>query len=73
MDLGPAELHGLERFREAAEAWGWRWRLTTGGTAPDQAAGAAVLTRAAAVLGTPLNATELQARRLCPFQPLVIR
>lgn len=64
MDLGPAELHSLERFGEAAEAWGWRWRLT--GDAPDQATGAA-LTRAAVVLGTLLNATELQVGRLCLY------
>ena len=59
LDFSPVELLTLERFAEAARAWGWRWRLVRQG--PDQAKSAAVLTRAAAVLGAPLNGTELQA------------
>ena len=59
LDFCPAELHSLERFAEAAQAWGWRWRLVR--QEPDQAQGAAELTRTASVLGTILNGTELQA------------
>ena len=53
--LSPAELQALQQHQAQVRAWGWGFA--------DEAfscSGAPVLTHVAAVLGTPLNATELQ-------------
>jgi hypothetical protein len=66
LDLSPAELHVLDRFRDKVEAWGWRYELAPDGVAAGGhgGAGAARLTHAAVVLGVPLNGTELQVPRI---------
>jgi hypothetical protein len=60
LDLSAAEQHTLDRFRETLEAWGWRWELPSVGSANCGAISGARLTHAAVVLGTSLNAVELQ-------------
>lgn len=57
LDLSPAELCALERFRGTLEAWGWRFELPP---ASSGASHSARLTHSATVLGTPLNGVELQ-------------
>ena len=55
LDLLPAELQALQQHQTQVKAWGW-------GFADEDLSGSGppVLTHVAAVLGTPLNATELQ-------------
>ena len=55
LDLSPAELQALQQHQAQVRAWGW-------GFADEElsCSGPPVLTHVAAVLGTPLNATELQ-------------
>ena len=59
LQLSPAELQVLQLHRAHLEAWGWQFTHT----ASSHVSGAMV-THAAAVLGTPLNSTELQVG--CP-------
>ncbi|CAL5218766.1 g485 [Coccomyxa viridis] len=56
LQLSPAELQMLQHHRAHLEAWGWQFAH------PDLCcATGALITHAAAVLGTPLNFTELQS------------
>ena len=55
LDLSPAELQALQQHQAQVEAWGWGFADEDLGCS-----GPPVLTHVAAVLGTPLNATELQ-------------
>jgi len=55
LELSPSEQQVLQHHRAHVEAWGWQFADAEG----SHAAGL-VLTHAAAVLGTPLNLTELQ-------------
>ena len=59
LDLSPAELQALQQHQAQVRAWGW-------GFADEDlsCSGPPVLTHVAAVLGTPLNATELQVTLL---------
>ena len=55
LELSPSEQQVLQHHRAHVEAWGWQFA-----DAEDSHAAGPVLTHAAAVLGTPLNLTELQ-------------
>lgn len=66
LQLSPAELQMLQHHRAHLEAWGWQFAH------PDLCcATGALITHAAAVLGTPLNFTELQVG--CPGLYLLCR
>ena len=58
LELSPAELQLLQHHRTHLEAWGWRFAHTRSSNGSG-----ALVTHAAAVLGTALNSTELQVRR----------
>lgn len=55
LQLSPAELQMLHHHHAHVEAWGWQFAQLDFSPATG-----AVVTHAAAVLGTPLNSTELQ-------------
>ena len=55
LELSPSEQQVLLHHKAHAEAWGWQFAESECGSASKP-----VLTHAAAVLGSPLNATELQ-------------
>lgn len=61
LELSPSDRQALVQQRAHVEAWGWQLTDPEPGDVADP-----VLTHAAVVLGTPLNATELQVL-MCPL------
>ena len=59
LELSPSEQQVLLHHKAHAEAWGWRFAESECGSASNP-----VLTHAAAVLGIPLNATELRVSNI---------
>jgi DNA mismatch repair ATPase MutL len=62
LELSPSEEQVLLHHKAHAEAWGWRFAESKCGSASQH-----VLTHAAAVLGVPLNVTELQVSDVPSF------
>lgn len=66
LELSPSEQQVLLHHKAHAEAWGWQFAESECGSACKP-----VLTHAAAVLGIPLNVTELQVSGIASFVKIV--